>query len=147
MASTLPNKSSPKLNLEFVDSWKTPALSFGGTGQRRRYQIKVGAAQPLRICLTWTDPGARGLQNSLTLMADNGHGTKWVGNSGVASILNIAGAPPDPNNNVQLIRVDKPPAGTYTVAIIASNAPMPPQSFALVVTGYLLSGLTLLPGP
>ncbi len=147
MASTIPHRRSPRFKLQFVDPWKTSDQFFGATGQRRRYQIRVAAGLELRICLTWTEPAARALQNSLTLIADDGRSTKWVGNAGVASVLNIAGAPSDPNNNVQVVRIDRPRAGLYTIAVIASNVPMPPQSFALVVTGSLSSNLSVLPEP
>lgn len=135
MANTLPHRGAPDFKLEFIDTWQDSKQSLAQTGQMKRFQFKVAAGQPLRICLAWTDPGARGMQNSLTLIADDGKNKKWVGNAGLASILNISGAPNDPNNNVQLIRIEKPLAGLYTIAVIASNILMPPQSFALVVTG------------
>jgi subtilisin family serine protease len=135
MASTLPHGGAGTFKLKFVDTWKDAGQSLGATGEVRRFQYQVAAGQPLRICLAWTDPDARALQNSLTLIADDGRGNKWVGNAGLAKVLNIAGAPTDPNNNVQLIRIDKPRAGVYTIAVIASNTLKPPQSFALVVSG------------
>jgi hypothetical protein len=137
MANTLPHKGAPKLSLEFVDTEATPGESLRTTGDVRIFQYDVKAGQPLRICLAWTDPGARALQNTLTLIVDDGQGSKWVGNAGLASILNISGQPNDPYNNVQLIRIAKPQAGKYTVAVFASNILMPRQSFALVVTGNI----------
>ncbi len=145
MAGTLPNQQTPKLKLAFDDTWKTPDRIFKQTGQRFRYRIKVGKDAPLRICLAWTDPGARGLQNSLVLLVDNSAAKKWVGNSQAATLLNIAGGPRDPNNNVQVVRIDAPTPGEYTIAIAASMLLVPPQSFALVVTGDLKS--SLVPAP
>jgi hypothetical protein len=43
------------------------------------------------------------------------------------------------------VRIDKPLAGVYTIAVFASMIAFPPQSFALVVTGDLNSSLDLLP--
>ena len=111
------------------------------TGQLFRYQVKVGSGLPLRICLAWTDPPARGLQNSLVLLVDDTARKKWVGNAGAASLLEIAGAFPDPNNNVQVVRVAEPTPGDYTIAVTASMLLLPPQAYALVVAGDLQSPL------
>lgn len=142
MSNTVPNPLSPKLKLVFNDTWKNKAQVFTQTGQRFRYSVKVGNGLPLRICLVWTDPAARGLQNSLLLLVDNASQIKWVGNAQAATLLNIAGGPRDPNNNVQVVRIEKPQPGDYTIAIFASMLLLPPQSFALVVTGELQSDLT-----
>jgi hypothetical protein len=141
MSNTVPNPLSPKLKLVFDDTWKTPSRIFTKDGQRLRYEVKVGEGLPLRICLAWTDPPGRALQHNLTLLVDNTNQTKWLGNAQGASGLNIAGAPPDPNNNVQIVRIEKPPPGVYTIAIFIGALNFPPQSFALVVTGDLQSAL------
>jgi hypothetical protein len=146
MSNTVPNPLSPKLKLVFTDPWKDKAQMLSNTKSRIRYRVKVGGGLTLRLCLAWTDPGANGLQNSLLLLVDNTTSqTKWVGNAQAATILNIAGGPRDPNNNVQVIRIEKPTPGEYTIAIAVSNLLFPPQSFALVVTGDLKSELTPLP--
>ncbi|MDQ1558704.1 MAG: hypothetical protein QOD32_1764 [Pyrinomonadaceae bacterium] len=142
MSSTVPNPLSPQLKLVFDDTWKKPKRVFTKTGQRFRYQVQVDQALPLRVCLVWTDPAGSGLQHTLTLLADDSNKTKWVGNAQAPSRLNIAGAPPDQYNNVQVIRIDKPQPGVYTIAVFATNLLTPPQSFALVVTGSLQSNLT-----
>lgn len=144
MAATVPNSFTPDLGLKFVDSWKDKKPSFVVTGDRVRFQIKVGTKLPLRVCLAWTDPPGRGLQNSLVLLVDDGGtpATKWIGNADVATVLNIAGGPRDPNNNVQKIRVEKPKAGNYTVSITAGMLLKKAQAFSLVVTGDLKSDLT-----
>lgn len=141
MSNTVPNSLSPKLELVFDDTWKNKGRMFKQTGQRFRYRIKVGDGLPLRLCLAWTDPGARGLQNSLLLLVDNINQTKWMGNAQAATLMPIAGGQRDPNNNVQVVRIEKPLPGEYTIAIMASMVLFPPQSFALVVTGDLQSKL------
>lgn len=142
MSATVPNPLTQGLKLVFDDGWRDPARAIKETGQRFRYQIRVGSALDLRICLTWTDPPARTVQNTLLLLADNAHQTKWVGNAQAATLLNVSGGPRDPNNNVQVVRVANPPPGIYTIAVVANMILTPPQSFALVVTGELQSSLT-----
>ncbi|PBC01436.1 S8 family serine peptidase [Mesorhizobium sp. WSM3860] len=139
MAASIPGAAAPGLALAFVDSWKKPAQIFGRTGQKFRYEITVGDRLPLRICLAWTDPAARSLQNSLLLIADNEAGEKFVGNGNAAAVLNISGMKDDPNNNVQIVRIDKPKPGRHTIVVLADTLRDPPQTFALVVTGDLES--------
>jgi serine protease AprX len=146
VANSVPNSLAPRLGLRFVDTWKDKTRALARTGDRVRLKITVGDKLPLRMCLAWTDPAARGMQNSLVLLADKTvpPGTtpqKWVGNFKVAGALNVAGAPPDPNDNVHVVRVEKPEAGEYTIVVAASNL-LSKQSFALVVTGDLESDLT-----
>jgi hypothetical protein len=105
----------------------------------------VGTKLPLRVSLAWTDVPVRGLQNSLMFIMDRAGGEKWVGNSNSASTLKISGMTSDPNNNVQIIRIESPMAGDYTIGITAISLLQPPQAFALVVTGDLQSRLQQLP--
>lgn len=144
MANSIPNPLSPKMELAFIDTWKESKQALSNTGKLVRYRLKAGGDLPLRVCLSWTDPGARGLQNSLLLLVDDGQ-TKWVGNAQAATLLNVAGGPRDPNNNVQVVRIEKPRAAEYTIAVVASMLLFPPQAFALVVTGDLDSTLVQLP--
>jgi hypothetical protein len=144
MSNTVPNPLSPKLKLAFADTWKDKKGKFVQSGQRFLYQIKAGKELPLRICLVWTDPGSRQVQNTIMLMVDHANqSTKWVGNRDAATLFNVDGGPRDPFNNVQMVRIEKPEPGNYTIAIIASTL-LIPQSFALVVTGDLQSPLNQL---
>jgi hypothetical protein len=43
----------------------------------------------------------------------------------------------DATNNVEVIRVSKPPAGTWTVEVVGSNVPQAPQPFAWVAQAHL----------
>jgi serine protease AprX len=145
MAASIPSPMSRDLKLEFVDTWKTPALVFQKTGQRLRWKVQIGDKLPLRICLVWTDIPFRGLQNSLLLLVDNESGEKFTGNGNAAATLKIAGMIADPNNNVQVVRIEREQikAGTFTIAVTATNLLQPPQAFALVVTGDLRSPLLI----
>ena len=145
VSQSIPNPFLPELKLVFADTWKDSQQIISETGDRVRYEVKVGKRLPLRICLAWTDPGARALQNSLVLLVDDSKGTKWVGNAQAATLLNISGGPRDPNNNVQIVRIEEPEPGNYTIAITGSMVLLPPQAFALVVTGDLKSELIPLP--
>ena len=141
MANTLPNPTAPAVRLRFDDTWKQPARILKDSGQRVRYRLQVGAGTPLRICLAWTDLPANGLQNRLVLLVDDGGSQKWIGNTGAAAVMTIAGNPADPHNNVQVVRVPNPAPGNYTIVVVAADLLFPPQAFALVVTGDLPSPL------
>lgn len=145
MADTLPNATVPAMRLEFDDTWKQPARILQDSGNRMRYRVQVGAGVPLRICLAWTDHPASGLQNRMVLLVDDGQSTKWIGNDGAAAVLSVSGNPLDPHNNVQVVRVQAPRPGNYTIVVTAVDLLFPPQTYALVVTGDLQSSLQAIP--
>lgn len=131
MSRTIPNTARPGMKLEFFDNWRQPATHFSATGQRRRFDVTVGAGQPLRICMAYTDPPGPGLNNNLNLLLQDPTGKKWMGNEQLPMSLNIR----DPTNNVEVIRIENPPAGVYLIQITATNLLHPPQDVALVLTG------------
>jgi len=138
MPSTIPNPSAPARKLEFMDPWKDLGQQFVRTGQARRYQFSCSGAASLRICLAWTDLPKRALQNDLDLTVMHRQSReKWVGNKDLP--LRITAL--DIENNIELVRVDNPPAGDYLIQISATNLLGIPQDFALVVTGDLASPL------
>jgi subtilisin family serine protease len=137
MPNAYPNPINPQLKLEFLDDWKTPAGLFSMTGQRKRYEIDVAAGMRLSICLTWTDPPGRALQNNLNLLVELPGGGKMTGNHGLPLSL----GPIDQENNVEVIRIEVPAAGKYLIQISANNLLTASQDFALVVTGALTSAL------
>jgi subtilisin family serine protease len=145
MAASIPSPINPELKLAFVDDWQDPIGALQRTGQLFRWQIVAGSRLPLRVCLAWTDPPFRGLQNGLMLqVGDDTARKKYVGNSAAAATLKIAAMTADPNNNVQVVRVVPPTDGPFTIAVTATNLLQPPQTFALVVSGDLKSPLTRL---
>ena len=138
MAASVPNPGNAKLRLVFVDSWQNGALQFTSTGQRFRFQFSLAAPSPvLSICIAYTDLPARALQNNLNLFVQKPDNTKVVGNAQLPMSLNI----PDPDNNVEIVRLPDAAAGIYIIQISATNLLRGPQDFALVVTGENLSGL------
>jgi subtilisin family serine protease len=131
MQRTIPNPTQPALLLHFVDNWQNAADQFTAIG-RRRYRFTVPAGIPrLSVTLAYTDLPARALQNNLNLFMQLPDNSKLIGNGKLPDTLNI----PDPDNNVESIRIDHPPAGTYLLQVTASNLLAGPQDFALVVSG------------
>ncbi len=137
MLSTLPTPIQPDLKLEFLDTWKT-SEQFNSTGQRSLYSFKAEEGLPLQLCLTWTDPPGRGLQNNLNLILLHKESEiKWTGNQELPRSITAF----DRDNNVEIIRIADPHAGEYWVAIQAANLIFSPQDFALALTGNLKSKL------
>jgi len=139
LRQAIPNPSQPGMNLQFVDDWNDTSNSFVRTGQRRRFQFVLPANVPeLRFCMAYTDVAARALQNNLNLIVQHlESGTKWLGNAGLPDLLIL----PDPDNNVEVVRLTSPPAGTYFIQVFVGNLLKSPQDFALVVTGVNVPSL------
>ena len=138
LADSLPNTGAPDLRLEFLDTWEQENLQFRKTGDRFQFTVTVRAGLPLRICLAYTDLPGRSLQNDVSLMVGGPGGKRFVGNADLPSPLTRS----DADNNVEVVRIDAPEAGRYTLQVFARNLLRPPQDFALVVTGNLGTALT-----
>jgi hypothetical protein len=85
----------------------------------------------LYVTLAWTDPPAqpaadRTLVNNLNLRVE-GPGGSFFGNGGSG---------PDARNNVEIVRIERPAPGTYTIVVEAQsvNGAFGAQPFALVAT-------------
>jgi hypothetical protein len=143
MPWAIPNPGEPDLNLEFRDTWNDGSQPFAATGQRFRYRISAGDARPLRFCLAYTDIPKRALQNNLNLSVQYlGTNQKWLGNQDRPQRITQF----DPDNNVEIVRIEEPPVGDYLIQIAADNLlDTAGQDFALVVTGDLQSALTVSP--
>jgi len=141
MKNTIPNALQKDLKMVFIDSWQQPDMQLKYTGQRLLFRIQVSDGLPLRLCLTWTDPPGRGLQNNLNLFLMHvDQQKKWTGNAEIPRTITVF----DRDNNVEIIRLENAPAGEYLIAVQAANIIFGPQDFALVVTGKLDSdSLTL----
>lgn len=101
------------------------------TGQSRTSTVTVASgAEPLRIVLAYSDFPGEQLVNNLNLIVTAPDGTRRVGNQ------NTAAAPSfDTANNVEVVHIDAPAAGTWTIEVVGSNVPQGPQPYALVVRG------------
>jgi hypothetical protein len=138
MPWAIPNPSVPEMALEFIDPWQQPEDHFSRTGQRFRFSFSHRGGEFLRVCLAWTDLPGRGLQNNLNLFLEHrDSGQKWIGNENLPLALTQL----DPDNNVEIVRLENPPAGEYMIQVSASNLLSAGQDYALVVTGDLGSEL------
>jgi serine protease AprX len=102
------------------------------TGQVRSSRLTVKSnASPLRIALAWSDPPGPALVNNLNLIVTAPDGGKLVGNQ-------RRNGPPtlDAANNAELVHVERPAAGSWTVEVVGSNVARGPQDFALVSIGH-----------
>ena len=132
LLNTIPSAGRPAFAVDFKDNWKDTGSWFNRTGDRNRWQVQVAGPCPeLRICMAYTDMPARGLQNNLDLFVELPDGTKRMGNQQLPMSLNI----PDPDNNVEVVRIINAQPGTYLIQIMASNLLGSGQDYALVVSG------------
>lgn len=92
--------------------------------------VKSNAA-PLRIALAYSDAPGPTLVNNLNLIVTAPDGSKFVGNQ-------PRSGPPalDTANNVELVHVQKPAAGTWKLDVVGSNVARGPQDYALVSIGH-----------
>jgi serine protease AprX len=139
MGRTIPNPSHPNMKLQFADTWKDDKKPFEQLGDRKQYQFSSSSGEPLRICMVYNDMGPSGMQTQLNLVVvHNTSGKKMIGNYDSTYTKNDI---QDCSNNVQIMRLDKPLEGDYTINVSANNLMWPehPQHFAVVVTGPLIS--------
>lgn len=146
LASTIPDRVDPAWRLFWVDTLVDPALDFAATGEIRRWSLRLDGDGDLRICLAWTDPPARSVQNTLIMLLDAGPLRPKIASNGDVPRTGLAfptrvmpgvTVNRDPANNLHVIRVPDAKAGLHTLSVIAVNVPKPPQSFALVATGRI----------
>ncbi|HLF06262.1 MAG TPA: fibronectin type III domain-containing protein, partial [Thermoplasmata archaeon] len=107
------------------------------TGNELQYTFDIATAQKLRVVLVWSDwPGALGatkqLVNDLDLEVKAPSGSSYLGNVWSGGQSNTGGSP-DVLNTEELVQLNTPAAGAYTITVRGSNAPKGPQPFALVV--------------
>jgi subtilase family protein len=108
------------------------------TGETATFTLTVGAGQPLKVMLTWSDqPGAAGanpaLVNDLDLEVTGPAGT-YKGNVFTNGESQANSGTRDARNVDEAVLLATPTAGTYTVAVRGTNVPSGPQPFALVAT-------------
>ncbi len=90
------------------------------------------AGRPFRVTLAWTDyPAAEAARQALVNDLD----LEVVAPDGMHYYGNNASSMGDHRNNVESVRLDGVPAGTWHVAVRAANVPHGPQPYALVAYG------------
>jgi hypothetical protein len=115
------------------------STGLSAAGATATYSLIVGAGQPLRLTLAWTDyPGspqaAKALVNDLDLEVQTPTGDLLRGNGGAALPAGCADAASgaDRCNNLESVAIAAPVAGLYTVRVRAAALPQASQPFALV---------------
>jgi hypothetical protein len=138
MTKAIPNRGAPAMKLVFHDPWQEAQEHFVRSGQAHKFNFRVSGGEELRVCMAWTDLPGRGLQNNLNLFLEHTPTRKkWVGNDK----LPLAITQPDPDNNVEVIRIEDPPPGEYRVQVTAANLLRTGQDYALVIMGGIDSHL------
>ncbi len=112
-----------------------------GAGQRSSIRVNVKAGTPFKAVLVWTDPPGHvagvsdttpQLVNDLDLQMR------------IESAVHFGnGAAPDRLNNVEVVSLTEPAAGTYTIEVAAHTIGFgAKQSYALVLTGDFTTATT-----
>ena len=116
------------------------------TGQSQAHNVTVeSTTEPLKITLVWTDPPAqlyatgKTLINNLDLIVTSPDGTTYLGNDfhqGFSQSVQPNSAPDD-CNNVEMVVIQNPAPGEWTITVEAEAVNIERQGYALVVTGSL----------
>jgi hypothetical protein len=117
-------------------------------GQNHTYTFTIPAsASYAKIALAWIDPEcSRGvnycnnasLVNNLDLVVRAPNGTFWRGNNRTANSP-VA----DYKNNVEMVALDNPVSGTYTITVRGVSVPIGPQDFSVAVVSVANASTTL----
>lgn len=114
---------------------------FAGPGQEPDEQTLevLDGSRPLKVVLVWTDypstpAAALNLVNDLDLQVEAPDGTLYLGNSFSAGYSFPNGAA-DRLNNVEVVKIQAPMAGTWKLRVLPEAIPQPDQGYALVATG------------
>ncbi|MEA2344694.1 MAG: hypothetical protein QOF63_2863 [Thermoanaerobaculia bacterium] len=114
-------------------------------------RLSVRGGTPLKVALVWTDPAGipRGvsdptpeLVNDLDLRVTDDFGRTRLGDD------SLHPGQPDRLNNVEVVSIDAPFPGPYTISVTAAHLGSGSrQSYALVVTGDLADAIPSMPNP
>lgn len=120
-------------------------------GETATLHLNVSATAPLKVVLVWTDPAGtpRGvsdptseLVNDLDLHLTDPAGATLLGDE------SLHPGQPDRLNNVEVVSIDPPSAGLYTISVTASHLGFGTrQSYALVITGDLADPIPAMANP
>jgi hypothetical protein len=113
------------------------------TGAYREFQIQVtDTTQPLRASLVWWDTAAAiganpALVNNLDFQITNAQGTFYRGNQMSGGVSTPNPGAYDARNVEEIIRVNVPRSGIWTIRVTGTNVSYPRANFAIAVTGGL----------
>lgn len=100
------------------------------TGDMKQYKIEItDSGSLLRITMVYTDAPGSDIINNLNLLLFDPDDKFYIGNDFKSN------GSPDSDNNVEGIVLENPITGKWLVRIVASNIPVGPQDFALVISG------------
>jgi hypothetical protein len=122
------------------------------TGNSHVHHVSIGNSLiPLKVTLVWSDPpgapnSANPIVNNLDLEVISPDGTQTFLGNIFASGESSTGGLPDTVNNVEMVLVNKPAPGEWTIRIVGTqvNVGNPGQGYALVVTGEIVKIITKL---
>jgi len=110
--------------------------------QERTYRFTVvDSSSPLRITMTFTDYPAAALAayapvNNVDLTVTNPTGTQYLGNQiNTTTGLSVTGGTADVINSTEMVLLNNPPKGTYSIRVRANVVQGGTQGFALVING------------
>jgi len=109
-------------------------------GGSQVFELEVDSSSvPLEIVLVWTDyPASSGasvaIQNNLDLTVGCPGGTTYKGNV-MTGGQSASGGTADTRNVEEVVRLNSPATGTYTITVTGTTVPHAPQPFALASTG------------
>jgi M6 family metalloprotease-like protein len=125
-----------------VRVWDTAnGAGFGSGSPARSHIVNVsGSGRPLRVTLVYTDqPGTAGAANSLVndldLTVTSPDGTQTFRGNVFAAGVSTTGGSADNVNNVEMVVINNPAAGNWTVTITPTTIAAGPQGYALVASG------------
>ncbi len=128
-----------------------PLLQGLAQGETATLHVNVSGNVPLKVVLVWTDPAGvpRGvsdptpeLVNDLDLRVTTPTGTTLLGNDPLHP------GQPDRLNNVEMVSINAPIPGPYTISITAPHLGSGTrQSYALVITGDFTDAIPPMPNP
>lgn len=112
------------------------------TGEEASFPVQVtGNGEPLKITLVWTEPAAANMAsqaaiNDLDLEVRAPSGALYLGNvMDTASGVSVTGGSADTINNVEMVILNGPETGEWTVTVKGTAVNEGTQGFALVASG------------
>lgn len=130
-------------NLMVLDTRHADGLT---TGVTREYHIDVASnAQPLKVTLVWTEPpgaasSATPVVNNLDLEVVSPNAAQTFRGNVFTNGVSDTGGAADALNNVEMVLVNAPAAGDWTVRVMGTqvNVGNPGQGYAVAVSGDLV---------
>ncbi len=111
------------------------------TGEQVGYEVKINSDdRSFRVAVVWTDAppelsADKQLVNNLNLEVISPSGQLYYGNNFNNDNYSKLNGNPDEINVVEIVHLETPSTGTWTVCIKGTEIPQGPQPYAIVITG------------